>query len=206
MRTVMLVTATLTSAKLTVTAEASTPVAVANSSRQVCLRDEMPESLLLLKGSHAVHVSVITSVSVEDGGGGGTGAGGAGGGLGGRGRAGGGSGGVALRQEYSCVSVQRNSPSGECQAYSCCRKPLRKPSCDGTVPLRLFRRRSLQEGHRSGRRGEGRIKGHGGKSKAGAAASQAALLPKPCNYPPTQTDEGWRGAEVCGRLTSTTWR
>ena len=66
----MLVTATLTSAKLTVTAEASTPVAVANSSRQVCLRDEMPESLLLLKGSHVVHVSVITSVSVEGGGGG----------------------------------------------------------------------------------------------------------------------------------------
>lgn len=75
MRTVMLVTATLTSAKLTVTAEASTPVAVANSSRQVCLRDEMPELcpshfFLLLKGSHVVHtyVSVITSVSVEGGG------------------------------------------------------------------------------------------------------------------------------------------
>lgn len=73
----MLVTATLTSAKLTVTAEASTPVAVANSSRQVCLRDEMPELcpshfFLLLKGSHVVHtyVSVITSVSVEGGGGG----------------------------------------------------------------------------------------------------------------------------------------
>jgi hypothetical protein len=36
-------------------------------------------------------------------------------------------------------------------------------------------KRSLQEGHRSGRRGEGRIKGHGGKSKAGAATSQAAV-------------------------------
>ena len=90
------------------------------------------------------------------------------------------------------------------------RTPAAENHCVSRAAMAQFRSGCFDEGPcRRATGAGGGVKGANQGSGTAASQRRAQLLPKPHYFPSpatTQTDEGWRGAEVCGRLTSTTWR